>query len=273
MDVSRYDKLSESSGRCFFMDTYRDNGAYNFHPREPVPCGFLSAVYVRCRDFILHSYQKFLILLCCLFFCFPAYAEEVNTGYQNGTDAWDTAQSSKQEFVITGVEYIRRDNGSLGIKIYFNGDWPFLEEGGLDNENNYFGLRYRSEEDGKEYSILSRNVDYILPSPTSATNIRTPLTILYWQSAVRENNVTTQSNIVSYSFNGTHVSDNSIGNSSGIIGLGADYLNNVRLVFSWILSHITELITFILGNAFLAVGLSLFLAGSVIAFFVRVKRS
>lgn len=51
------------------------------------------------------------------------------------------------------------------------------------------------------------------------------------------------------------------------------YLAQVADVFGWILSRITELITFILGNPFLAVSLVLFMCGAVISFFIRIKNS
>lgn len=51
------------------------------------------------------------------------------------------------------------------------------------------------------------------------------------------------------------------------------YLGQVADVFTWILARITELITFILGNPFLAVGLVLFMCGAVIAFFIRIKNA
>lgn len=52
-----------------------------------------------------------------------------------------------------------------------------------------------------------------------------------------------------------------------------EYLGQVATVFTWILTHITELITFILGNPFLAVSLVLFMCGAVISFYVRIKNS
>ena len=52
-----------------------------------------------------------------------------------------------------------------------------------------------------------------------------------------------------------------------------DYLNQVSTVFTWILGQLTELITFILANPFLAVSLVLFMCGAVISFYVRVKNS
>ena len=53
----------------------------------------------------------------------------------------------------------------------------------------------------------------------------------------------------------------------------SEYLEQVGTVFTWILGQITELITFILGNPFLAVSLVLFMCGAVISFYVRVKKS
>ena len=53
----------------------------------------------------------------------------------------------------------------------------------------------------------------------------------------------------------------------------SDYLGQVTTVFTWILARITELITFILGNPFLAVGLVLFMCGAVISFYARIKNS
>ena len=51
------------------------------------------------------------------------------------------------------------------------------------------------------------------------------------------------------------------------------YLAQVAEVFTWILSKITDLITFILGNPFLAVGLVLFMCGAVVSFFIRIKNA
>lgn len=53
----------------------------------------------------------------------------------------------------------------------------------------------------------------------------------------------------------------------------ASYLDQVGQVFTWILARITELITFILGNPFLAVSLVLFMCGAVISFYIRIKNS
>lgn len=53
----------------------------------------------------------------------------------------------------------------------------------------------------------------------------------------------------------------------------ASYLADVGTVFTWILARITDLITFILGNPFLAVSLVLFMCGAVISFFIRIKNS
>lgn len=52
-----------------------------------------------------------------------------------------------------------------------------------------------------------------------------------------------------------------------------DYLAQVTTVFTWILQSITTLITFILGNPFLAVSLVLFMCGAVISFYARIKNS
>lgn len=53
----------------------------------------------------------------------------------------------------------------------------------------------------------------------------------------------------------------------------ASYLAQVTEVFTWILARITDLITFILGNPFLAVSLVLFMCGAVISFYARIKNS
>lgn len=52
-----------------------------------------------------------------------------------------------------------------------------------------------------------------------------------------------------------------------------EYLGQVTTVFTWILTSITQLITFILGNPFLAVSLVLFMCGAVVSFYVRIKNS
>lgn len=53
----------------------------------------------------------------------------------------------------------------------------------------------------------------------------------------------------------------------------ASYLEQVGTVFTWILTQITALISFILGNPFLAVSLVLFMCGAVISFYARIKNS
>ena len=56
----------------------------------------------------------------------------------------------------------------------------------------------------------------------------------------------------------------------GVVG---DYLNQVSFVFTWILGQLTQLISFILDNPFLAVSMVLFMCGAVISFYVRIKNS
>ena len=51
------------------------------------------------------------------------------------------------------------------------------------------------------------------------------------------------------------------------------YLEQVATVFGWILTQITGLISFILGNPFLAVSLVLFMCGAVVSFYIRIKNS
>lgn len=51
------------------------------------------------------------------------------------------------------------------------------------------------------------------------------------------------------------------------------YLSTVAEVFTWLITQMAALITFILGNPFLSVGLALFMCGAVISFFIRVKNS
>lgn len=51
------------------------------------------------------------------------------------------------------------------------------------------------------------------------------------------------------------------------------YLSAVTEVFTWILARIAELISFIMGNPFLAVSLFLFMCGAVVSFFIRIKNS
>lgn len=51
------------------------------------------------------------------------------------------------------------------------------------------------------------------------------------------------------------------------------YLSQVTTVFTWILERIGQLISFIMGNPFLAVSLFLFMCGAVVSFFIRIKNS
>lgn len=51
------------------------------------------------------------------------------------------------------------------------------------------------------------------------------------------------------------------------------YLAGVAEVFTWILTEMTELISYIMANPFLSVNLFLFMAGAVISFFIRLKNA
>ena len=53
----------------------------------------------------------------------------------------------------------------------------------------------------------------------------------------------------------------------------SSFLDTSSTLFAWILDEMGNLISFVMANPFLAVGLSLFIVGAVIAFFVRIKMS
>lgn len=206
-----------------------------------------------------------------MLFCSPAYAEEVNTGFQNGTDAWDTAQSSNINvpFEIIGYDIVPRGD-YISIKPVFLGDWPFINDGGIKENGNTIFLEYSIN--GIVQTTGSNSLDYYIPSSASSTDLNNAV-IIAWGSSLYPNPDNVPKKYVSTFGAGNVLLNTNVNTSVGISSSGGEYLSIIRVVFSWILENITELITFILGNAFLAVGLSLFLAGCVVAFFVRVKRS
>lgn len=275
-----YDELPCTGRKCVYLDSGRDYRTDHFYSWESFFGGFSRSLYVRSRDLILHSYQKLLILICMLLFCFPAFAEDEAYNFQNiGNEAlalqgYDVNQMlyddviNDQNDIIQHVlseplsnlaiegntftvdkigTYYRAASGSYGIRIYGTGE-PYLTPQGLSIFVNDQLLRSsQSVNDG--YANIAST---FLPGD--------PLNIVYVKSNLNEEiiplNITVQ-----VPFENDLDSEESI------------FLINIKYVFTWLLTNIGLFITFILANAFLSVSLLLFMCGVVVSFFVRVKRS
>lgn len=196
--------------------------------------------------------------------CFPAYAEDERYVFQNiQNEALYLQGYDLNEYYSS----ISKSNGDLSITIYRKDEnlyhFKSVYSGNTVTEDNFsaFGIYQRnpnralwrsgiwSKEYFGDFSLKDDSNSVFgyyryYPSPDHAAQVN--------------------SSIFSYS---------ELNALSIIGGKMTAYLEQVGTVFTWLLTEITELITFILGNPFLAVGLVLFMCGAVISFFIRIKNA
>lgn len=282
-----YDRVSSAVCNCFHVDSDRDHGADHVHSGESFSCGVARSLYVRCCDFLLHSYQKFLIgFLAAFVLANPVFADEVSEtqfSYESqlqqiqalnsiGELPEEAKKSTEHiesvfsggmvkapsvnpdvEFKVTGVKISTFDSAPyISFSIIFQGQIP----DGYD--------RFRVSFNGSSYNATPQ-YDYVTVGTFNFGTSDLAVYLYLNEGNVLGPLVYSYPNLTISADTGTIILGNSVETSS--------YLASVQQVFIWILSHITELISFILGNAFLAVGLVLFMCGAVISFFVRVKNS
>lgn len=270
------DELSCTGRKCISVDFNGDYGTDHFYSGKSVSCGISRVIYVRSSNFILRAYQKFLILICMFLFCFPVYAEDEAYEFQYiGNEALalqgeDVNQILYDQYIDDRNELIREILSYPLSNEFIEGNTFSINNIRTYSRQGYYGIRV--DGNGDEYVVqngMSLNINGELyasvPHNTYANFPASFSTGQYLNILYIKSNLTNET--IPLNINVQIPFDESINNSSSL------FLVNVKLVFTWIISHIGDLISFILANAFLSVSLLLFMCGAVISFFVRVKRS
>lgn len=288
------DKLSCTGRRSFHMDSLAYHGTDHFYSWKSFPCGWACSLYVRCGRFVLHSYQKCLILLSfILCLCFPAFAEDERYEFQDiRNEALYLAGYDLNEY-YDNLEY--EENLNKQIELYnnginllsannyavTNGDNSVISVKSVSASNN--SKRIRVSGTGYAFTHSQSNIVYFYfddPLNVSSRVFTTYPAYSYIQSnfdnewPITITDVYLKNEDQSYSRFIVNYTFTTVGQvTEEIKTIMTAYLEQVGTVFTWILGEITELITFILGNPFLAVGLVLFMCGAVISFFIRIKNA
>lgn len=210
-----------------------------------------------------------------LLFCFPAFAEEQEASelsIEEVNNVIDLVSDSREEASNIDID---------SLSVIMSG--PVKAPSINPNTNNKFigiNIINGSTDDSYKISFIVEgnpvvmhayvsDIDYMAYAPDYISNnipINTTIYYVYGNAG---------SGIEAIHINKT-IGINDIGTSftpNGDISNIGTYLLDVSRVFSWLLSTIGILITFILGNPFLAVSLLLFMAGTVISFYIRIKNS
>lgn len=213
-----------------------------------------------------------------LLFCFPVYAEDEAYEFQNiGNEALalqgeDVNQILNDQFVEQKNEVIR----NILSEPLANSEFSVNSFTVIDNNNSELPVRLIFEITGtrpqnlfayRTLPTLDQSGFVTIQNPGDFIQARIPFILhgIYTSQNLNNKN---------YFVGDYYIDTSSIGNSvTNPVYISNDFLSDVADVFSWILSHIGDLITFILANAFLSVSLLLFMCGAVISFFVRLKRS
>lgn len=291
VNCSHNGKLSCSGRRGFYLDSCKNWRSDYFHSWESFPCGFFGSLYVWCCNQLLHSYQKFIIFIfAALLFSFPVYAEDERYEFQsiqnetlylqgynlnqyynslnndellalNPDDPSINTYSDNYKFYLLDFYAKLDNNNNITGKISYSGDMPLSVAIYRKTDNIAYG-----------WTAFGSNYiydDYIIRPTSSNSDI-------YYLSGIKlryDNDVEKQILFDEIVIQRSLLSNDYQNIFSFIGGKMTAYLEQVATVFTWILTHITELITFILGNPFLAVSLVLFMCGAVISFYVRIKNS
>lgn len=282
------DELSCSGSKCISVDFNGDHGTDHFYSGKSVSCGISRTLYVRGCDFVLRSYQKFLILICMLIFCFPVYAEDEAYEFQYIGNEALALQGDNVNQILYDYYINDKNERIVGILSEPLADPDLKNE--LDDYRVYLGSsdnEYRIQIRGSGYAF--NQLDGIIAllyddrgnvyedtggSVGSLLNFRTRIPssdtfTLQYIDLLNTNNAYDRFNFfenINSPFSFKSYTTNTYG---GMLS----YTSVVSEVFTWIINHIGDLITFILDNAFLSVSLLLFMCGAAISFFVKVKRS
>lgn len=278
---SDYDKLSVSGRRGFHLDSQSGYSSDHVYPGKPVLGCFARTLHVWCGRQLLHPYQErikyFLAVLLSVFaMAFPVYAlpdemllenaEYIDVGiYESGitNDGSDDyflnygpvlrspSVNPDVPFRIYGYELIRVSDTQFQFSLRFEGTPPA----------NPLILNLRNS-NGVSFTRSLYSPDFISTTLGTSTESPTTLVSLTYDSG-GQSVVLMNYNIV--------LTPSMIGTETGGDISTISYLSIVGQVFSWILASLGTFISFLLGNSFLAVMLCLFLAGTVVSFFVRIR--
>lgn len=218
-----------------------------------------------------------------LLFCFPVYAEELEASelpIEEVLHDVELINDSTKEASEVPIDNLAEIQGSMLKAPSVNPDADFsilgyeIIEGSSDDtfkislivEGNYsrplrVSIRLSNTDNFSPYQIDSNYTSVNIPIGSYVANIF--------------NEVNDRPPTINYLI-GRAINSSDIGYSSilnGEISSITDYLTFVSSVFAWLLTTIGVLIGFILGNPFLAVSLLLFMAGTIISFYIRIKNS
>lgn len=206
-----------------------------------------------------------------LLFCFPAFAEELEASelpIEEVNHDIELINDSKKEASDITIDNLAEIQGGMVKAPSIYPDVPF----------RFIGFNTISAENGFKVSILFEGTinDFfvILPNGSSARSPDYITTDTYpFGTTITSIRIGSADGQILWSGAYT-VNSNNVGNPYYADSVPISiYLNNVGQVFKWLLATIGTLITFILGNPFLAVSLLLFMAGTVISFYIRIKNS
>lgn len=208
-----------------------------------------------------------------LLFCFPAFAEESEASelpIEEVTHNVELINDSSKEASDITIDNLSEIQSGMLRSPSINPDIDFSVIGYtvVSNNNRYYLSLDFTGNINKSIYVKRRGFDFgtLFNPPNYNTGLFDEshfFTFIYY---LNDNN----EEVVLYSIN-KQISSEDAGSSSD---LGINYyLSFVTQVFSWLLTTIGVLITFILGNPFLAVSLLLFMAGTVISFYIRIKNS
>lgn len=225
--------------------------------------------------------KAILLVASSLLFAFPVYAEELEASelpIEEVSHDVELINDSTKEASEVSIDNLAEIQGGMvkAPSINPNVNFKYLGlniEGGDDNSNVSVIFEGEIPVSGNPSGIMSFRINtndggFVAARPNYSVDIPNGRTIT---DVVLFNNL---SGIVSTLGTYNILLDGSSVNTDGVENVGiTSYLSFVGTVFTWLLTTIGVLITFILGNPFLAVSLLLFMAGTVISFYIRIKNS
>lgn len=218
-----------------------------------------------------------MILLCFIFcFSFPVFAEDERYVFQDirNEALYLQGYDLNEVYYINQIDFYHpsysNDNNEIALRYFIDFDNSLKIKNVIVNRTTSGGsignislLKYMGINNNDLY-------DNYIGKYTNTASTRLPYTLNYIDVILDDNSdmhIPVNLTVTDDLFNNGKYIYNFIG------GKMTEYLAQVATVFTWILTHITELITFILGNPFLAVSLVLFMCGAVISFYIRIKNS
>ena len=256
------------------MDSCKNYRTDYLYSRKSVPRGILGTLYVWCCHQLLHSYQKFIICFCLVIgFSFPAFAEDERYNFKSIGNEALYLNGYDISVLASPSNFISGNNNNLRSVIISDNTIDSISSRLTSSGNNLIYVN------GNGYGFSNRTnatavINGVSSSPIGSSTDNS-LRFVFSEYPVTISNIRLENedgSFNTFSVNYTFYNPNESFNlTEG--SLMTEYLSQVTTVFTWLLTSITSLITFILGNPFLAVSLVLFMCGAVVSFYVRIKNS